>query len=138
LFQSTVSSLQPQEIVETQEYTNITENMSDEEDYEYEYDDDAMDEDQLEYTDEEEGANDSEVALGTSRVACINRCCFPTTCPYLWLSSIPQKTLTTTAKGFVRPICNKLLTLLSKSSFKSKTSSPLRAQRSTVHGHTRA
>lgn len=42
--------------------------MSDEEDYEYEYDDDAMDEDQLEYTDEEEGANDSEVALGTSRV----------------------------------------------------------------------
>ncbi|KAG7357159.1 COP9 signalosome subunit 2 [Nitzschia inconspicua] len=37
--------------------------MSDEEDYEYEYDDDAMEEDQFEYTDEEEDANDTEVAL---------------------------------------------------------------------------
>lgn len=39
--------------------------MSDEESYEYEYDDDAMDEDNFEYTDEEEAANDTEVALGT-------------------------------------------------------------------------
>ncbi len=38
--------------------------MSDEEEYEYEYDDDAMEEDNFEYTDEEE-ANDSEVAIGT-------------------------------------------------------------------------
>lgn len=39
--------------------------MSDEEEYEYEYDDDAMEEDQLDYTDEEEAADDSAVALGT-------------------------------------------------------------------------
>lgn len=38
--------------------------MSDEEDYEYEYDDDAMEEDQFDYTDEEEAADDSAVALG--------------------------------------------------------------------------
>ena len=39
--------------------------MSDDEEYEYEYDDDAMEEDNFEYTDEEEEANDAEVALGT-------------------------------------------------------------------------
>jgi len=38
--------------------------MSDEESYEYEYDDDDMDEGGFEYTDDEEQANDSEVALG--------------------------------------------------------------------------
>ena len=38
--------------------------MSDEDDYEYEYDDDAMEE-EFQYTDEEEEANDGEVALGT-------------------------------------------------------------------------
>jgi len=37
--------------------------MSDEESYEYEYDDDDMDEGGFEYTDDEEQANDSEVAL---------------------------------------------------------------------------
>jgi hypothetical protein len=40
--------------------------MSDDEEYEYEYDDDDMEEDNFEYTDEEEQANDAEVALGTS------------------------------------------------------------------------
>lgn len=48
--------------------------MSDEEDYEYEYDDDAMEEDQFEYTDEEEQANDTEVALGTSQYISITVC----------------------------------------------------------------
>ncbi len=38
--------------------------MSDEESYEYEYDDDEMDEEGFQYTDEEEEANDGEVALG--------------------------------------------------------------------------
>ena len=39
--------------------------MSDEESYEYEYDDDDMDEGGFEYTDDEgEQVNDSEVALG--------------------------------------------------------------------------
>ena len=38
--------------------------MSDEESYEYEYDDDDMDEEGFQYTDEEEEANDGEVALG--------------------------------------------------------------------------
>lgn len=37
--------------------------MSDEESYEYEYDDDDMDEEGFQYTDEEEEANDGEVAL---------------------------------------------------------------------------
>mmetsp|Transcript_9161 Transcript_9161/g.22458 ORF Transcript_9161/g.22458 Transcript_9161/m.22458 type:complete len:522 (-) Transcript_9161:1302-2867(-) len=37
--------------------------MSDEESYEYEYDDDDMDEDGFQYTDDEEEANDGEVAL---------------------------------------------------------------------------
>eukprot|EP00537_Pseudo-nitzschia_pungens_P013711 CAMPEP_0172384860 /NCGR_PEP_ID=MMETSP1061-20121228/2574_1 /TAXON_ID=37318 /ORGANISM="Pseudo-nitzschia pungens, Strain cf. pungens" /LENGTH=526 /DNA_ID=CAMNT_0013113641 /DNA_START=120 /DNA_END=1700 /DNA_ORIENTATION=- len=37
--------------------------MSDEESYEYEYDDDDMEEEGFQYTDEEEEANDSEVAL---------------------------------------------------------------------------
>lgn len=37
--------------------------MSDEESYEYEYDDDDMDEEGFQYTDDEEEANDSEVAL---------------------------------------------------------------------------
>ena len=41
--------------------------MSDEESYEYEYDDDEMDEgNNFEYTDDEEQGNDSEVALGKS------------------------------------------------------------------------
>ena len=40
------------------------ETMSDEESYEYEYDDDDMDEEGFQYTDEEEEANDGEVALG--------------------------------------------------------------------------
>lgn len=38
--------------------------MSDEESYEYEYDDDDMDEGGFQYTDDEEEANDTEVALG--------------------------------------------------------------------------
>jgi hypothetical protein len=38
--------------------------MSDEESYEYEYDDDDMDEGGFQYTDDEEEANDGEVALG--------------------------------------------------------------------------
>jgi hypothetical protein len=39
--------------------------MSDEESYEYEYDDDEMEEgNNFEYTDDEEQGNDSEVALG--------------------------------------------------------------------------
>ena len=38
--------------------------MSDEESYEYEYDDDDMDEEGFQYTDDEEEANDGEVALG--------------------------------------------------------------------------
>ena len=37
--------------------------MSDEDDYEYEYDDDDMEE-EFQYTDEEEQADDKEVALG--------------------------------------------------------------------------
>ena len=40
--------------------------MSDDEEYEYEYDDDVMEEDNFEYTDDEEEQNDAEVALGTS------------------------------------------------------------------------
>jgi len=39
--------------------------MSDEESYEYEYDDDDMDEGGFQYTDDEEEANGTEVALGT-------------------------------------------------------------------------
>lgn len=42
--------------------------MSDEESYEYEYDDDDMGEEGFQYTDEEEEANDGEVALGRLRV----------------------------------------------------------------------
>lgn len=38
--------------------------MSDEESYEYEYDDDDMDEGGFQYSDDEEVANDGEVALG--------------------------------------------------------------------------
>ena len=37
----------------------------DEEEYEYEYDDDDMEVENFEYTDEEEAADDAEVALGT-------------------------------------------------------------------------
>ena len=45
--------------------------MSDEESYEYEYDDDEMDEgNNFEYTDDEEQGNDSEVALGKSHFTC--------------------------------------------------------------------
>ena len=41
--------------------------MSDDEEHEYEYDDDVMEEeDNFEYTDDEEEQNDAEVALGTS------------------------------------------------------------------------
>jgi len=42
--------------------------MSDEESYEYEYDDDDMDEEGFQYTDDEEEANDGEVALGTLKL----------------------------------------------------------------------
>ena len=48
--------------------------MSDEESYEYEYDDDEMDEgNNFEYTDDEEQGNDSEVALGKSLLHAL--CC---------------------------------------------------------------
>jgi hypothetical protein len=45
--------------------------MSDEESYEYEYDDDEMDEgNNFDYTDDEEQANEGEVALGTFFALC--------------------------------------------------------------------
>ena len=48
----------------TSKGTEELKKMSDEESYEYEYDDDDMDEEGFQYTDEEEEANDGEVALG--------------------------------------------------------------------------
>jgi hypothetical protein len=49
--------------------------MSDEESYEYEYDDDDMDEGGFQYTDDEEEANDGEVALGMSSNSLFRRDC---------------------------------------------------------------
>ena len=62
------SAFQPsqtiQQLIPQPSGRNRTEKMSDEESYEYEYDDDEMDEEGFQYTDEEEEANDGEVALG--------------------------------------------------------------------------